>query len=275
LYFSFKTSETRSAVDKINFDLSNVQEWARINGLKLNIEKTKLICLGTKLRVTFIKNQIREYPIKFMDQTLQFEENVRNLGIIMDENLTWTAHTNDVVKKVHFRLKNLSTFRHVLKEDIKNNLVKALIQPLFDYGDVVYYNSFQYNKTKLQKAQNNCIRFIANIRRYDHISEHRKRLGFHTLETRRKIRYYTFIHKVFSSKSPSYLFARFTFFANIHSYRTRDVNVLWIPPHFSGLMTSSFTVTASELWNGVDPPARSLSVKKFKLFASELFRYID
>jgi hypothetical protein len=91
----------------------------------------------------------------------------------MDENLTWTAHTNDVVEKVHFRLKRLATFRHVLKEDVKKNLVNSLIQPIFDYGDVVYLTTTHSicNKDKLQKVHNNCIRFIANIRRYDHISE--------------------------------------------------------------------------------------------------------
>jgi hypothetical protein len=122
----------------------------------------------------------------------------------------------------------------------------------------VYFNTFQCNKDKLQKAHNNCIRFIANIRRYNHISDHRQRLSLQNLNTRRKIRYYTFIYKVFSSKTPNYLHSRFTYFGNIHSYRTRNVNILWIPRHFSGLMSSSFTVTASELWNGVDPPARRL-----------------
>jgi hypothetical protein len=108
---SFKPSEAKKAVNKINADLQRSYEWACMNGLSMNVEKTK----------------ISDYPIKFIDKTLRFEENVRNLGAIIDENLTWTAHTNDIVKKVHFKLKHLSTFRNVLNEDVKKNLVNSIV----------------------------------------------------------------------------------------------------------------------------------------------------
>jgi hypothetical protein len=56
---------------------------------------------------------------------------------------------NDIVKRVNFRLKHLSTFRYVLKEDVKKGLVDALVQPIFDYGDVVcvlQHGSWQQGK---------------------------------------------------------------------------------------------------------------------------------
>jgi hypothetical protein len=124
---------------------------------------------------------------------------------------------------------------------------------LIIFVDSVFSNLTKYNIDKLQKAQNNCIRFIANLRRYDHVSENRERFQLPTLESRRKIRYYTCIHKLFMTKKPNYLYSRFTFFATIHNYQTRNSHVLWIPPHSTGLMASSFTVTASKLWNVVDP----------------------
>jgi hypothetical protein len=51
----------------------------------------------------------------------------------LNERLTWTAHTNDIVKRVNFRLKHLSTCRCVLNEELKKGLVDALVQPIFDY----------------------------------------------------------------------------------------------------------------------------------------------
>jgi hypothetical protein len=179
--------------------------------------------------------------------------------------MTWTAHTNDIVKRVNFRLKQLSTFRFVLNEDVKKGLVDALVQPIFDYGDVVYFNTGRRNKERLQRAHNNCVRFIAGVRRREHISGFRERLGYVRLDSRRRMRYYTFIFKLFLTRVPDYLYSRFVFFSNVHSYRTRNSNILLIPMHVSGLMTSSFTVTASGLWNVVDPPLRdSLTVNIFK-----------
>jgi hypothetical protein len=71
--------------------------------------------------------------------------------MVLDARLTWTAHTNDLVKVVNFRPKHLSTFRYVLNEDLKR-LVDALVQPIFDYGDVVYYNTGLRNKERLQRV---------------------------------------------------------------------------------------------------------------------------
>jgi hypothetical protein len=212
-----------------------------------------------------VKAYVDGNPIRFMGTSLKFQGSVRSLGMVLDEGLTWTAHTNDIVKRVNFRLKHLSTFRHVLKEGVKKKLVDALVQPIFDYGDVVYHNTSRRNIERLQRAHNNCVRFIAGVRRQEHISGFRERLCYVKLDLRRKIRYYTFIFKLFLTRVPNYLYSRFIFFSNVHSYRTRNSNILLIPMHVSGLMTSSFTVTASGLWNVVDPPLRdSLSVNIFK-----------
>jgi hypothetical protein len=67
----------------------------------------------------------------------------------MTLSMTMTL-TNDIVKKVNFRLKHLSTFRYVLNDDVKKGLVDALVQPIFDYGDVVYFNTGHRKKERLQ-----------------------------------------------------------------------------------------------------------------------------
>jgi hypothetical protein len=72
--------------------------------------------------------------------------------MVLDERLTWTAHTNDIVKRVNFRLKHLSPFRYILNEDVKKGLVDALVQPIFDYGDVVYPKKGRRNRERLQRA---------------------------------------------------------------------------------------------------------------------------
>jgi hypothetical protein len=80
-----------------------------------------------------------------------------------------------------------------------------------------------------------------------HISGFRERLGYVRFDLQRMMRYYTFIFKLFLTKIPDYFYSRFIFFLNVHSYRTRNSDILWISMHVSGLITSSFTVTASGL----------------------------
>jgi hypothetical protein len=123
--------------------------------------------------------------------------------------------------------------------------VDALVQPIFDYGDVVYFNMDHRNKARLQRAHTNCVQFIAGVRRREHISGFREGLRYVRLDLRRRMRYDTFFFKLFLTRVPDYLYSRFIFFSNVHSYRTRNSNILLTPMHVSGLMTSSFTVTAS------------------------------
>jgi hypothetical protein len=148
--------------------------------------------------------------------------------MILDERLTWTAHTNEIVERVNFRLKHLSTFRCVLNKDVKKGLVDTLVQPIFDYGDVVYLNAGRHNKEMLHRVYT--------------ITGFRERLSYVRLDLRRRMRYYTFIFELFLTRVTEYLYSRFIFFSNVHSYRTRNSNILLIPMHVSGVMTSPFTV---------------------------------
>jgi Reverse transcriptase (RNA-dependent DNA polymerase) len=122
IMLSFRPSEMAQVVKKIIQDLQNIERWAIENGLKLNAKKTKMIVIGTKNRVAAVKSREDEHPIQFMNKTLKYEKSVRNLGVIFDEVLKWTAHTNNIVKRVHFKLKHLSNFCNVLNENVKNTL---------------------------------------------------------------------------------------------------------------------------------------------------------
>jgi hypothetical protein len=105
-------------------------------GLKLNFQKTQIICMGTSRGVRSLKAYVNSSDPVYGNFSLKFQKSARSLGIGFDEKLTWKAHTNDIVDKVNFKLRHLSTFRCVLNEDAKKGLVDALVQRIFDYGDV-------------------------------------------------------------------------------------------------------------------------------------------
>jgi hypothetical protein len=145
-----------------------------------------MICLGTRQKVVEVKTKATMFPIKLLNTPLKFSTSVRNLGVIFDENLTWSSHTSDIVKRTNFKLKQLSTFRREIDKNLKKKLVDSLVQPIFDYGDVVYYGIGVGHGNRLQKAHNNCVRFITGIRRHDNITDYRRQLGYDTLIKRRK-----------------------------------------------------------------------------------------
>jgi hypothetical protein len=55
IYLSLSPNEMARAVECVNTDLRSVELWAERNGLKLNAQKTEMICMGTNREVRSVK----------------------------------------------------------------------------------------------------------------------------------------------------------------------------------------------------------------------------
>ncbi|KAJ4450587.1 hypothetical protein ANN_02012 [Periplaneta americana] len=53
---------------------------------------------------------------------------------------------------------------------LKKSLVQTLAFPYFDYADILLTDLSSDNKMKLQRAHNLCVRFVSDVRKYDHIT---------------------------------------------------------------------------------------------------------
>jgi hypothetical protein len=68
----------------------SVELWANKekNWLRLNAQKTQMICMGTSRGVRSVKAYVNSSPVLFKGTALEFQESVRNLGMFLDERLT-------------------------------------------------------------------------------------------------------------------------------------------------------------------------------------------
>ena len=140
--------------------------------------------------------------------------------------------------------------------NLKVKLVQSLVFPHFDYCDIVYGNGLSAElSTRLQRAQNSCIRFIYGLRRRDHVSVFYNELRWFKLDNRRKLHQALFLYKLFSNNSPSYLVSEFSRLSNRH-YNTRRDDLLAIPIHRTEIYHSSFLVSCTILWNSIPPAIR-------------------
>jgi hypothetical protein len=82
--------------------------------LKLNPEKTQVIWLGTRQRLAAVNIT----PIRLHDGTvITPSTSVRNLGVILDSELTMAAHVNSVTRACFYQLRQLRFVRHLLTPD--------------------------------------------------------------------------------------------------------------------------------------------------------------
>ncbi|KAJ4429878.1 hypothetical protein ANN_22082 [Periplaneta americana] len=75
---------------------------------------------------------------------------------------------------------------------LKKSLVQTHVFPYFDYADILLTDLSSHNKTKLQRAHNLCVRFVSNVRKYDHITPSLEAIGWLKLDKKRKEMKYRF-----------------------------------------------------------------------------------
>ena len=85
IYYSSK--DVHDIVNKMNYDLENVDNWLAKNKLCLNVDKTHFMLIGTPQRLSNLQNDDLNVNIKGF--RLQRIDHCKHLGIEVDKNLLW------------------------------------------------------------------------------------------------------------------------------------------------------------------------------------------
>ena len=86
----------------------------------------------------------------------------KSLGLIIDENFSWKAHSHEISQKVSSGIDALKRVRPFVSMHtaIKHT---SLIEPHFDYCSAVWDGLTQQLSEKLQKLRNRAIRVITYL----------------------------------------------------------------------------------------------------------------
>ena len=101
--------------------------------------------------------------IKMDDEQVEFVKSFKYLGIMLDDNLTFSEHVTYLKKKTICKLKMLSKLRSLVGRDQCLQLYKSLLLPILDYGDVVYDSLSAKDCRELQRLQNCALRIIEQV----------------------------------------------------------------------------------------------------------------
>ena len=93
-------------------------------------------------------------PVKRVYSTKNFRD------IYIDDKLTWSAHLDYLAKNISSALGGLRRARPYVTVETLILIYQALVQPLFDYCDVVWENINKGLTERLQKLQNRAARII-------------------------------------------------------------------------------------------------------------------
>jgi hypothetical protein len=120
------TQINRSTI--LNQELSEIFTWLKLNKLSLNCNKTKAMLFHKpQKKVSFPLLKIDEKEIEYVKQ-------FNFLGIIIDSNINWKYHAQNVTKKLSRSLGIMNSLKHILPIEALLHIYNCLFLSNINYG---------------------------------------------------------------------------------------------------------------------------------------------
>lgn len=273
LMCSFDSTELQTYCNLINRDLETIYKISLEHSLHLNPLKCTAMLFGRNV------DRIRSAPnakIQINGITLQLQDEVKTLGLIIDTNLRFDKHISSCIKRAISKLKLLYNSKDILNTKLKLQLSDSLVLSIFNYGDTVYGPCLtSANMQRIQKIQNYCLRFAYGIRRRQPISHKLLESKWINMKNRRKLHSGVLYHKIITYKIPSYLYRKISFRTDVHTLNIRFKGTLTPPVHKTALFQRSFSFNITRLYNSLPLHLKSRTVLSFsKNYKKHLLSHI-
>ncbi len=226
------------------------------NFLQLNKEKTEVIAFGNKDEVLKVN--------AYLDSRGQTTKNqVRNLGVILETDLSFSSHVKAVTKSAYYHLKNIARIRCFVSSHDLEKLVHAVITSRVDYC-----NGLLPKKSirQLQLIQNAAARILTRTRKSEHISPQVLTLASVTFRIDFKV--LLLVYKSLNGLGPKYMSDMLTEYKPNRPLRSLGLSQLEIPRVHTKQGESAFSYYAARSWNQL--PEEIRCAKTLATFKSSL-----
>ena len=150
----FNTKDINQATAEVQSDLGRFKSWCDENQLTMNVKKNKYVIFGLRSQT----KKLSHHELYIRDQKLQRVATYKYLGMILDMNLTFSNHLQQIQNVISQKCLLLSKIRKYINIHTSIILYKSMISPIMEYGDVIYGGAKGKQIQQLQKIQNRILR---------------------------------------------------------------------------------------------------------------------
>ena len=147
---------------------SDLSGWCASRRLQLNAAKTELIWFGSRAMLRRLTSDNRSLFIGSV--VVESVDVVRDLGVLLDSELTTIEHINHVVSIGYYHLRRLRQLRRHITQDAMKQLVCSLILSRIDYCNSILIGLPASSTAPLQRLQNAAARLVMGLRARDHVT---------------------------------------------------------------------------------------------------------
>ena len=233
------------------------------NKLKINDSKTEFLILGTRQQLQKVHIQ----GLQVGSEQVVPVRLVRNLGVVVDENMSMDKHVAKVASTGYFHLRNIRVIRKYLDHDATCSIIHAFVSSQIDYCNSLLSELPSSLIAKLQRLQNAAARVVFDLKRRDHITPVLRQLHWLPIKYRIKFKVLFIVYKALHNMAPQYIKDMLVQRTNERYSLRSGMEVTLIVPRFKcvTLGRRAFAVNAPILWNSLPRDLRSINnLESFK-----------
>ena len=140
----------------LNADLQSVKQWFDTWQLKISVDKCHVLPLS-------VREARNVYEYKIDDTSLVPSNSVRDLGVLMDSNLTFHQHVSQVVAKANSKSGLIFRCFKSRNQAFLINLYKTFVRPLCEYASHVWNPHFIKDIKAIECVQKRYTKRLAGL----------------------------------------------------------------------------------------------------------------
>ena len=263
LFFAATSLSFQTSLREFELCLDTLHSWFCHNGLALNSDKSEAIIFGTW-------QKLRSYPsppgISISGSKVQLSNNIKTLGVTLDNHLTLSKHISDVCRSAFYHTRALRHIRRSLNtDDMARAVAVSLIQSRLDYANSLLHGTSQTNLNKLQRVQNSLARIVLRLHPRHPSQDLLSGLHWLPIEHRITFKLATITYKALSTNQPSHLSSLLHPYLPTRTLRSADQHYLAIPRCSTEFGKRAFSYAAPSIWDRIPLEIRSSpSIDSFK-----------
>lgn len=154
--------------ENLNREMKKVESWFIANRLTIHPGKCKYILFSSDKA---------PQPLQILGKEIERVEQFKLVGLILDQNLNFQPHVENVRAKVSAALSMITRSKRHLPMDVKKLLFNALIQSHLQYAISIYGATTDGILDPLIKIQKKALRIVANAKWISHCEPLWKKVG--------------------------------------------------------------------------------------------------
>ena len=190
--------DTEARLSSIMVDIGR---WMNCKQLKLNEGKTECLVIGRNFDVN--RYDVRHLQVN--GRVMSVSDGVKDLGVLLDSNLSFKTQIQHTVCMANYHMKNLSFVKKYLDENQMLMLIHNHVISKLDYCNSLYYGVPNYLLRKLQLVMNRAARLIKGLSWRDRITPALIDLHWLPIKARIVFKRCVIVYQALKSGRPGYM----------------------------------------------------------------------